>query len=97
LLIFHIGPASEAANGRITFRSASTFGGRRVIFGKKTFVADQGEVTAVKVRLAGKKLKLLRRVKRARCKALIELRDAAGNESRETYRFTLTVLARRSG
>jgi hypothetical protein len=97
LLIFRIGPASEAVAGTVTFRSGKKIGGRHLIFGRRAFTAEDGQAIVVRVKLSRRKQSLLGRLRRIRCEAVIHLRDGAGNASRRTYLFTLRSGRRVSG
>jgi hypothetical protein len=85
-------PASEpgGCRGRL---SLATLGKRKVRLGSASFRIGGGKTAGVKVRLTKRNQRLLKKLRKARVRATINARDAAGNAA--TRNQTLSVTARR--
>ncbi|HEX8101755.1 MAG TPA: MXAN_6640 family putative metalloprotease [Solirubrobacteraceae bacterium] len=99
LVRFGLGPVSEAVRGVVSLRTAARVkvGGRRrvLVFGSRTFRALAGGRTTAKIRLGRTARRLLGARRKLRLTATVTARDAAGNLTTKTYRFTLRAPKRR--
>ena len=87
-----LGKVNEQVTGRLTLRTAKKLkiSPRKVItLATRSFFGAKGKTVAVRVRLSATNRRLLNKLKSVRVKATMTLKDAAGNTSVRTYRFTL--------
>lgn len=90
---FTVGPMAENTSGVLSMKSDKRIrvGGRRQILtlGSRAFQVLSGQTGTVQIRLSKRARRALRKTKRLRVQATITARDAAGNATVRTYRFTL--------
>jgi hypothetical protein len=93
-----LGKVNERVTGRLTLRTARKLkiSPRKVVtLATRSFSGAPGKTITVKVRLSATNRRLLKKLRSVRVNATTTLKDAAGNMSTRTYRFTLK--APRSG
>jgi hypothetical protein len=93
-----LGKVNERVTGRLTLRTAKKLKispRKMVTLAKSSFFGAEGKTITVKVRLSATNRRLLKKLRSVRVKATMALKDAAGNTSVRTYRFTLKAPRRR--
>jgi uncharacterized delta-60 repeat protein len=88
------GRVSLRTKAKVRLAGASTSKRRRILLARARFRIGAGRTRAVRLRFGGRRLRLLRRNRRARrALAIVRVRDAAGN--RRTVRRTLRLVPAR--
>jgi hypothetical protein len=93
-----LGKVNERVTGRLTLRSAKKLkiSPRKVItLATRSFFGEKDKTITVKVRLSASNRRLLKKLGSVRVKATMTLKDAAGNTSVRTHRFTLKAPRKR--
>ena len=91
---FILGAQDVDATGRIRFtasvpRTPMAQAGRRVTLSTRAFTSTAGRATTVRVRLSGRRRRVVLAAGRLRTTAAITAQDGAGGVARRNYRFTL--------
>jgi hypothetical protein len=87
-----LGKVTERVTGRLTLRTAKRLkiSPRKVItLATRSFSGAEDKTITVKVRLSATNRRLLKKLRSVRVKATVTLKDAVGNRSVRTHRFTL--------
>ena len=82
VVLFRYGAALEDTTGVIALKSGGALGSAR-------FTAAKGRVIVVRIKLSAKAKKTLAKRHKLKVQATITARDAAGNATVKTYKFTL--------
>ena len=95
LVLFRVGPVREPVSGVVRLKTSGKVltgaRGRRSVLalGGRFLQAASGKQAMVRIQLTRSSLAVLRRNRRMKVQATVTLRDAAGNSTTLTYRFTL--------